>query len=46
MMFGQDENGAYKILPDGRVLRVAERMFNSILTLSRSQSDQGWEHGW
>ena len=45
-MFSHDENGTFKPLPDGRVLRVEERMYNSQLTLSRSQQDQGWEHGW
>jgi hypothetical protein len=44
--FGNDENGAYKLLSDGRVLRVQERMYNSLLTLSSSRTDQGWEHGW
>ena len=46
MAFGYDANGVYKSLPDGRVLRVDERMFNTLLTVSRSQQDQGWEHGW
>ena len=45
-MFGYDENGIYKPLADGRVLRVQERMYNTRLTLSRSQQDDGWEHGW
>lgn len=44
--FGLDENGVYKPLPDGRVLRVHRRMYNTMLTLSRSVEDQGWEHGW
>lgn len=44
--FGQDGNGIYKRLPDGRVLRVNERMFNTILTLSSSQQDPGWLEGW
>jgi hypothetical protein len=44
--FGQDDNGIYKRLPDGRCLRVRKQMFNTILTLSRSVEDQGWEHGW
>jgi len=46
MAFAQDENGLFKPLADGRVLRVQERMFNTILTLSASQQDQGWSHGW
>ena len=45
-MFGQDENGLYKMLPDGRVLRVRKQVYNTILTLSRSKGDPGWEHGW
>jgi hypothetical protein len=44
--FGYDENGVYKPLPDGRVLRVHERMYNVMLTLSSSQADDGWSHGW
>lgn len=44
--FGQDENGLYKKLQDGRVLRVTERMYNTIVTLSSSQEAWGWEHGW
>jgi len=46
MDFGQDENGLFKPLADGRVLRVTKRMFNTILTLSDSRQDQGWSHGW
>jgi hypothetical protein len=46
MAFGQDQNGPFKPLADGRVLRIQERMFNSILTLSSSQRDHGWSHGW
>lgn len=44
--FSQDENGLYKILADGRVLRCHERAFNSLLTLSSSFDDGGWSHGW
>jgi hypothetical protein len=44
--FGYDENGLFKILPDGRVLRVNERMFNTLLTLSMSRQDRGWRDGW
>lgn len=44
--FHQDEIGLYKPLADGRVLRVTRQLFNSKITLSRSQEDQGWEHGW
>jgi hypothetical protein len=46
MAFSYDKNGVYKQLSDGRVLRVEKRMYNSILTLSSSQEDMGWEHGW
>lgn len=46
MGFGQDENGIFKPLRDGRVLRVNKRAFNTILTLSTSQRDQGWSDGW
>ena len=46
MSFGQDENGIFKPLPDGRVLRVTKRPFNTMLTLSDSQQDQGWRDGW
>lgn len=45
-MFGHDENGLYKELPDGRVLRIREQIYNTILTLSRSVADQTWDHGW
>jgi hypothetical protein len=44
--FGIDDNGVYKTLPEGGVLRVHERMFNAILTFSISREDYGWEHGW
>lgn len=46
MSFAQDEIGLYKPLPDGRVLRVARQIHNTLLTLSKSQQDFGWEHGW
>jgi hypothetical protein len=46
MGFGQDQNGIFKPLPDGRVLRVTKRTFNTILTLSSSQQDDGWKDGW
>jgi hypothetical protein len=46
MSFGQDEIGLYKTLPDGRVLRITKRIFNTLLTLSSSQQDPSWEHGW
>lgn len=45
-MFGQDANGVYKTLDDGRVLRVEERMFNALLTLSASVASMTWEDGW
>jgi hypothetical protein len=44
--FGTDDNGVYKRLGDGRVLRVQERWYNTILTLSSSQHDPGWSDGW
>lgn len=44
--FGQDENGLFKPLPDGRVLRVKEQLFNTILTLSPSQQSPTWDDGW
>jgi hypothetical protein len=43
---GYDANGIYKLLDDGRALRVRKQMFNTILTLSVNAEDQGWEHGW
>jgi hypothetical protein len=46
MAFGQDENGLFKLLRDGRVLRLQERMYNTILTLSGSRQDPGWRDGW
>jgi hypothetical protein len=45
-IFGQDANGTFKRLRDGRVLRITERIYNTQLTLSRSVKDFGWEHGW
>jgi hypothetical protein len=44
--FGTDGNGVYKNLPDGRVLRVREQLFNTLLTLSSSQEAQSWDDGW
>jgi hypothetical protein len=44
--FGQDENGVFKRLADGRVLRVEQRMFNSQITLSSSREDPTWSDGW
>lgn len=44
--FGQDENGTFKRLRDGRVLRVVEQLFNAKILLSSSQEDQGWSDGW
>jgi hypothetical protein len=47
MAFGKDATGLFKLLDDGRVLRVAERPFgNCLLTLSESQQSVTWEHGW
>jgi hypothetical protein len=44
--FGRDGNGVFKLLDDGRVLRVSQRMFNSQITLLSSQEDDGWSDGW
>lgn len=44
--FGKDANGMFKRLDDGRALRVDERWFNTLLTLSLSVEDQGWSQGW
>lgn len=44
--YGYDESGVYRVLPDGRALRLDPRMFNTLLTLSRSVESWGWEHGW
>jgi hypothetical protein len=33
-------------LPDGRVLHVQKRLFNTILTLSASAEDPIWDEGW
>ena len=46
MKFGSDALGNFKLLDDGRVLRVQQRMFNTLLTLSPSQGSMTWEHGW
>jgi len=44
--FGNDGIGGYKLLKDGRVLRIQARLFNTLLTLSRSVDSLTWEHGW
>lgn len=44
--FGQDANGSFKILSDGRALRFRRQMYNSLVTLSSSKEDQGWSDGW
>lgn len=44
--YGVDESGAYKRLEDGRVLRVHERMFNTLLTVSRTLESPFWDDGW
>ena len=44
--FGVDENGQFRRLSDGRVLRLQERWHNTLLTLSSSQDDPGWLEGW
>jgi hypothetical protein len=46
MTLGQDANGVYKLLDDGRVLRIRKRLYNTLLSLSSSQQDQGWSEGW
>jgi hypothetical protein len=46
MPFGYDENGMYKMLSGGRVLRIQKRGWNTLLTLSHSQQSLTWEHGW
>jgi len=46
LSFGYDINGIYRKLDDGRVLRVNKRAFNTLLTVSSSQEDQGWRDGW
>jgi hypothetical protein len=44
--FGQDGNGVFKRLEDGRVLRVHERMFNTLVTVSPSLESLYWSDGW
>lgn len=44
--FGQDENGSFKRLSDGRALRFRRQLFNTLVTLSSSVEDQGWSDGW
>ena len=44
--FGQDDNGIFKPLRDGRVLRVRKQLYNTILTLSDSQQEEAWRDGW
>ena len=44
--FGQDENGAFKRLDGGRVLRVNRRLFNTLLTISNSEQALDWRDGW
>jgi len=46
MMFGQDENGIFKRLEDGRVLRLDRRPHNTLLTLSPSEHSPTWDEGW
>lgn len=46
MSFGYDDNGLFRLLPDGRVLRVHKEIYNYRITLSESREDQGWSHGW
>ena len=35
-----------RVLADGRVLRVQERMYNSQLTISSGIDSPFWEDGW
>ena len=44
--YGRDENGYFRVLLDGRVLRVRAQFYNAILTLSSSFDDYGWSNGW
>lgn len=44
--FGYDATGLYKRLPDGRVLRVSKRLFNTSITLSASQQEHWWSDQW
>jgi hypothetical protein len=44
--YRHDENGIYKTLADGRVLRVTPQLYNTIVTVSRSAQEPGWEDGW
>jgi len=44
--FGQDINGAFRRLEDGRVLRINKRMFNTLLSLSASVEAPVWLEGW
>ena len=45
--YGYDESGVYRVLPDGRALRVSKQFFNTILTLSQfGVEDYGWSDGW
>jgi len=46
MRYGRDDLGNYRLLDDGRVLRVQQRMYNTLLTLSQSAEALTWEHGW
>jgi hypothetical protein len=44
--FGQDAMGTFKRLKNGRVLRIQKRMYNTLLTVSRTQDDFGYMEGW
>lgn len=46
MPFGYDQNGIYKLLPDGRVLRIQTQLYNTMLTLSDSLQDSTWRDAW
>jgi hypothetical protein len=46
MALFQDENGIFKLLSDGRVLRINKRIFTVILTVSDSREDPCWTDGW
>ena len=44
--FAIDDKGPLKQLGDGQVMRVNERLYNTILTVSSSPEDDGWHDGW
>ena len=44
--YDEDWGALVKRLDDGRVLRVRQQLYNTILTLSSSAEDPGWHDGW